>query len=133
MRSLALLAPLLAGCLSGEYTSHRSFQEPPAHFGLVPGKDDLSACLDVLGAPLQVYENGEGAVLAWGWSEDRVWGLTMSVPLGSQRGSFTYQRGAAGLEGLVLIFDEAWLLTSIREGSLADALPPAQTRAQAVD
>ena len=133
MRRLALLAPLLAGCLSGEYTSRRNLQEPPAHFGLVPGKDDLSACLDVLGAPLQVYENGEGAVLAWGWSEDRVWGLTMSIPMGSQRGSFTYQRGATGLEGLVLVFDEAWLLTSIKEGSLADVLPSSQTRARVVD
>lgn len=133
MRRLALLAPLLAGCLSGEYTSRRTFQEPPAHPGLVPGKDDLSACLGELGAPLQVYENGEGAVLAWGWSEDRTWGLTLSLPLGSQRASFTYQRGTTGLEGLVLIFDEAWLLTSIQEGQLSDVLPPSQTRARLVD
>jgi hypothetical protein len=133
VRRLVLLAPLLTGCLSGEYLSQRTYQEPPPYFQLQPGVADLTACLAALGAPLYVRENGDGAMLAWGWADERRWGLTLSVPIDSQRGSLTYQRADEGFQGLVLLFDGAWTLTSIREGRLADVLPSSQSRAQVVE
>jgi len=134
MRALALLAlPLLSGCLSGQRTTWRTHQAPAAHLALEPGEADLTSCLDALGAPLVVREHGAGAMLAWGWSRESLWGLTLSVPIDATRASFTYQRATAGLEGLVLLFDEAWTLTSIREGRLAEVLPPPQRRAQVVE
>ena len=134
VRVLALLAlPLISGCLTGTYTSARTHQPTEDHFGLEPGESDLRSCLDLLGAPLFVREHGAGAMLAWGWSRDSRWGLTLSVPVDARRMSLTYQRANDGLEGLVLLFDEAWTLTSIREGRLADVLPPSQRRVQVVE
>ena len=133
VRRLVLLAPLLTGCLSGEYLSQRTYQEPPPHFQLKPGEADLRTCLASLGAPLYVRENGDGALLAWGWAEEQRWGLTLSVPIDSRRGSVTYRRGDEGFQGLVLLFDAGWTLTSIREGRLADVLPSSQSRAQLVE
>ena len=36
-------------------------------------------------------------------------------------------------EAMLVHLDEAWTLTSIREGRLADVLPPSQRRVQVVE
>ena len=133
-RLLPFLAlPLLAGCLSGQWTAWRAHREPPeAHASLRPG-DGLGACLDTLGAPLLVREHKDGAVLAWGWLDARRWGLSLSVPLGDPSGSIAYQRADLGLEGLVLFFDAGWTLTAIRSGRLAEVLPTEVRRVQVVE
>lgn len=136
MRVLAALAvlPLLSGCLTAEYTSWRTLQEPSPEAGLLrPGQASLEQCLDTLGAPLYVREHVGGLMLAWGWADERRWGLSLSVPADSNSASFTYRRTDEGLEGLVLLFDEGLNLTTIRRGRLAEVLASAQSRAVVVE
>ncbi len=133
MRPILLLLPLLSGCLTGTYTSWHTYQEPASFLRLRPGEADLDDCLEVLGAPLYVREQGDGAVLAWGWADERRFGVTFSIPLDSGNASLTYQDTAAGLDGLVLVFDADWRLTAIRRGRLAEVLPSSQSRARLIE
>ena len=133
--ALALLAAVLVGpgCVTATWTKLSRHREVQGDDELQPGRDDLAACLARLGAPLIVRENGDGAVMAWGWAKEQAWGVTVYVPLKSAEVSFAYDRGLFGLTGVVLFFDHLWQLTAIERGSLAEILPPSQVRAQLVE
>jgi hypothetical protein len=129
-----LAVPLLSGCLTAEYTSWHTLQEPAPEAGLLrPGQASLELCLATLGAPLYVREHVGGMMLAWGWADERRWGLTLSLPADVHNASFTYRNSDEGLEGLVMIFDEGGELTIVRRGRLAEVLMSAQRRAIAVE
>lgn len=129
---LLLLSPLLGGCITGNLSSTR-IHHPPEGLERVNVGDDLARCLEVLGAPLHVREVGAGALLAWGWARDFGWRATVSVPIDRQSVSLTYGRSDIGLDGLVLLFDDEWSLTSVRRGRLADEMRSAQQRASLVE
>jgi hypothetical protein len=123
---LAALATLPASCLSGSYgRTNRDEPLPLAYTSeLVPGQTGLGACLAAFGAPRWVLEhpvaNGDGAVLLWGWLDEADFGLSLSVPLGEQSSvNFDYRQLDARTRGLVLFFDERWILTDWRAGLLA--------------
>jgi hypothetical protein len=128
VRALApLAAGLLAGCL--QLSISRDSRDAPvpaaALAELQPGTSDLGACLALLGAPLWVQEHevagGSGALLAYGWRDERDLGLRFSVPV--SRGvsaSLDYDRSDRRTRGLVLFFDPDWRLTAFRTGLLLD-------------
>jgi len=92
---------------------------------LVAGESDLGQCLELFGAPLWVWEHVEGgrqaAALAYGWSDERDFGLRVSVPVTENySASFDYDQVDQRMKGLVLFFDEGWTLTSWRLGLLRD-------------
>jgi hypothetical protein len=126
MRALLLL-PLCAGCLS--VTWERESRYSPATSGAIahlePGKSGLGECLADLGAPLWVWEHVEAgrpaAALAYGWFDERDFGVRVSVPVTENySASFDYDQIDERMRGLVLFFDEHWVLTSWRTGLLRD-------------
>ena len=130
---LALVLVVAPGCVTWpKWRQHREVDDA-AREALVPGETTLESALAGLGAPLVVRENGDGAVLAWGWAEERQWSARVDVPISEVDVSFAYQDTDLGLEGLVLFFDAGWRLTHAREGALAEVLPPAQDRARLVE
>ncbi len=125
---LRALAPLLAlgcGCITGGYNRQQLFS-PVAHervHSLEPGKTTLAEALAELGAPLFVWEwKGDGAALAWGWSDAARWGLAVSVPVGDSNSAtaFTWDSLASQLPGAVLLFGPDDVLQEAREGKLAE-------------
>lgn len=124
---LAASAALLSGCLSGSYG--RTNRDAPLDLArtsaLEPGRTELGACLAAFGAPRWVLEHpgqsASGAVLLWGWLDEADLGLTLAVPLGEQSSvNFDYRRLDARTRGLVLFFDERWVLTDWRSGLLVE-------------
>ena len=123
-----LCLPGLIGCVDGDYNKFRIYQEPIVELvdNLEPGVTDLSTVLEFLGAPLFVIEVGLGMSLAWGWQNTTDWNIEISVPVGDFAGNFQYQDTSAQIEGLVLLFDKDWTLTSKQRGFLVDLLPKTQ-------
>ncbi len=125
MRALAILAPLfLSGCITFVWSRERRF-EPLAMGaleGLEVGRTTLSECLLRLGAPLYVWEyKGDGAALAWGWSDEDEKRVAVSIPLQERfSASFSYDSEIAKLRGAVLLFDRDLKLEQVREGWLRD-------------
>jgi hypothetical protein len=92
---------------------------------LEPGRADLGACLAELGAPLwvreQPHEGRAGAMLAYGWFDERNRGLRVSIPVyRSFSASFDYNQIDQRMRGAVLFFDADWKLVAWREGLLRD-------------
>lgn len=121
----AALALLGAGCVDGDYNRRRIYQEPlpEAVDALAVGTSDVGAVVDSLGAPLFVIEVGLGLALAWGWEDVTNWNVEVSGPIGDAQGTVRYTSETSTIRGLVLFFDEAWRLTSVRRGFLGDLLP----------
>jgi len=122
--TLALALALAPACLSAEWT-RESRQSPPSALArqtLSPGSTALSDALELLGAPLDVYEYRQtGLALAYGWYRSDAKGLRVSVPIYERASaSVDYSDNREGLKGLLLLFDEHLRLVSIREGWLAD-------------
>lgn len=127
MRPSLLLPLLLAvapGCVTGSFTRDSRFEPVPrgALRPLQPGESDLQDALDALGAPLWVWEvPGDGMAVAYGWEEERAWGLSFSVPLTRQlSANFDYDDIDADLAGVVLFFDAERRLVEKRRGRLRD-------------
>jgi len=126
LTSLALLC-LATGCVSVNWTRESRYA-PVAdeHLArLEAGRTQLTDCLADLGAPLWVWEHTEGgqdgAALAYGWFDEKDYGLNVSVPVSdNSSASFSYDNLDARLHGLVLFFDDRWVLTSFRTGYLKD-------------
>jgi len=122
------LAAALTGCLSGSYGRTNGDQPLPAErmAELRAGETDLTACLAAFGAPRWVWEQpakggGEGAVLVWGWLDESDFALSLSVPLGEQASAnFDYRQLDARTQGLVLFFDQRWILCDWRSGLLVE-------------
>lgn len=136
MRTRFLLASVLAAlgsaCVTGNLETRDELEKPEGFDALAPG-DGLGECLDVLGAPLIVWEQGDGMVLAWAWREERGWGLSASVPVNDRSASFAYRRALEGRDALMLFFDAGWTLVEVKEGALREVLPSPQERAQLVE
>jgi len=126
MKALVLL-PLCVGCVS--LTWERESRHTPVSAAsisrLESGRSDLGECLAELGAPLWVWEHVEGgrpaAALAYGWFDERDFGVRVSVPVSDNfSASFDYDQIDQRMKGLVLFFDEGWMLTAWRTGLLRD-------------
>lgn len=134
---LALGALLGTACLQAGWRRTSRYEPIPegALAGLEARRTDLGDCLRTFGAPLWVWEHDEagraGAVLAYGWFDERDFGLQLSLPLSDYASaSFDYATLDQRMHGLVLFFDGDWKLTHWRTGLLRDltreaARPPA--------
>lgn len=125
LAAVLLLAPLLGSCASGRWDRSRSqsqiredrlAQLPPSGVG-------LDRCLEILGAPNYVWEHRvHGLICVWAWSDAR--GLSAKVSGTSQNWtralSFSYTDARLEAEGLVLWFDDDWVLEGWRTGYLRD-------------
>ena len=115
---------LCSSCVRVTWTHsvvNREFSETD-HSALVVGKSDLDKCLACLRAPLYVWEESDGGMaLAWGWSEEKGWGLNVGIPI-LQLISAVGDYGDVDrhLLGLVLVFDADQRLISKRQGHLAE-------------
>ncbi|RMH04210.1 MAG: hypothetical protein D6702_03765 [Planctomycetota bacterium] len=113
-----LAAALLSGCVSLGFQQWRVLRPPaPAAVArLEPGRSDLAAALALLGAPAEVAEEGDGAVLTWAWDEGDSYGLSLSVPLGHGGSASIAWRDADALgHRLRLRFDASWNLVQVVE------------------
>lgn len=92
---------------------------------LAPGRASLSECLGALGAPLDVWELPQGGcALAWGWSEQRVLGAHASIDIArGASASYQYEANREQLQGFVLFFDRADVLSAARRGCLDELVP----------
>lgn len=129
---VALVLPVTGGCVRGDWTRTLRYEPVPdsARDALEPGTG-LQRCLDLLGAPLWVWErpagDGEGVALAYGWFRSDAWNVNASIRVTSFYSvSFDYNQLKEGLRGLVLFFDGEDRLESWQEGRLIDlvAEPP---------
>ena len=129
------LASLTLGCVTWDY-GRVDVEVPPDETllaSLVPGESSLQTCLEGLGAPLYVRELGEGSALAWGARRDGGWNLSTTVPTGEAiDASFRYSSVREGLRGVVLFFDEHWVLIGLERGWLTEILPDARPRPQSI-
>ena len=82
----------------------------------------LEECLDVLGAPLYLWEYREtGVALAWGSSSTGNHGFSLSIPLSEKAsGSVNFNNISQDIEGVVLVFNEELELRWIRRGYLSE-------------
>lgn len=135
-----LLLPGLGGCLSVSWgRTNRDAPLPSERMAeLVPGRSTLADCLATFGAPERVEEHpvagGEGAVLVWGWLDERDLGLSVSVPVSDQNSvNFDYRTLDARTRGLVLFFDEGWVLAEWRAGLLSEVAADVRRRPALVE
>ncbi len=108
---------LLPACVSFNLNQHRLFQEPPPAqvAALAPG-DALAEALDRLGAPAEVAEDGDGAILTWTWDEGDGQGFNVSVPVArGQSLSFNWRDSETLAHRLRLRFDAEWRLVQVIE------------------
>ncbi len=122
---LGSLMPLLLGaCVSFRWERDLRFAPLPEASieSLVPGRDDLQAVLDSLGAPLWVNELPAGEVsLAYGWSHKRALGFNVNIPITSDvAGTVDYTDTRGEMPGLLALFDSELTLVEIRRGLLRD-------------
>ena len=124
---LGFLLALCPGCTRFTWGHVSRFEpiEPAAVARLEAHQTELGQCLSAFGAPLWVWEQAEngktGAVLAYGWFDERDFGGRVTVPV--TRGFsayFDYEQIDQRMRGLVLFFDAAWRLTTWRVGFLRD-------------
>ena len=119
-----LLLVLLPGCLSGSWRRETRHEPPPrgALRSLVVGESDLGDALEVLGAPLWVWEApADGMAVAYGWLERRGFSLNLSVPVTRDlNASFDYDDVDDDMKGCVLFFDAEHRLVEKRRGWLRD-------------
>ncbi len=123
MRRHVWTALLLASCVSVEWRREHGFERPPSQAlaALAPEEARLDECLELLGAPLLVWEEPHGAALAWGWLEGESWGGSVSLPLADvYSASFSGRDIDRDMRGLVLIFDRDWTLRLVRRGRLRE-------------
>lgn len=123
-----LAAALLgAGCVDVGWNRTVRFEPPPpgATARLHDGAEGLQECLDLLGAPLWVWDTptgeGQGFALAYGWYEERGWSVAVSYPVADYvNASFDYDQADERMRGIVLFFDDDARLVSWRMGLLRD-------------
>jgi len=137
LRALAGLLGLvgLSACISLNW-ERQSFDRPVVPevlASLQSERSDLAHCLELLGAPLWVWEHSEerrdGAALAYGWLESRDLGLRVSVPVADRvSASFDYDQIDSRMRGAVLFFDHENRLVAWRLGLLRDLAREVQER-----
>lgn len=128
------MAAGLSGCLSARLDHTTQHAEPRVEGSLHARSSNLQECLEELGAPLLVREHMDGALLAWGWADERAFGLNLSIPVArSVSANLGYNRSFEGMRGLVLFFDEAWIMQGMHRGYLAEILPEERSRPSLIE
>ncbi len=131
--TIAAAAALLTSCARIQW-SRSSINEPvDAQLieTLAPDRDDLTACLAALGAPVRVWEAADGGVaMAYGWLDADDWGFSVSYSVARfVSASFSYGEVLTEGEGVVLVFDRDLILRDVRAGQFADiAAEPGRRR-----
>ena len=122
----------LTGCVRFQLTG-ASFGEPIAEGSLDridAGGDDLEESLRVLGAPLFVWEAADaGIALAWGWSDQTDWSISVSYSLEQFVSvSYSFDSAVARLFGIVVVLNEDGSMRFASRGMLRDLVPAAGRR-----
>jgi len=119
---LAVGLLLLSSSCAGFSYHHRRVEQPPLErnlAGVVVGQSDLQQCLDLLGAPNEIFhdEQGEDLELRWTWAETSGWGFFLSLPI-SRNFSPSLNWGTQGEQPqyLRLFFDQSGSLTRLSRG-----------------
>jgi hypothetical protein len=138
VRALAILCvSLLSGCVSFNYGRHTLFEAvwPDAVEQLEIGTSDIGRALELLGAPLYVWEGvGDSIVLAYGAENRKETGFALSVPMFEQASaSFNYDDVSSRLEGYVLVFDSDLKLEIVRAGLLRELSKVVRLRPSAAE
>lgn len=114
----------LASCIQFGYRREIIERKPDAALleQFAESRAQLGAVLEVLGAPLEVFEGASGApVITYGGLRSSGWDLAVSAPVTDySSASFTYAELAARTEGYMLIFDVDERLSIVRAGNLGD-------------
>jgi hypothetical protein len=138
VRGVVCTLLLLASCVSVEWRREHQLERPSNEvlLALAPDEMGLGECLELLGAPLFVWEQADGAALAWGWFEGEIWGGSVSVPVSElYSASLSGQDVDLDMKGLVLLFDRDWTLRIVRRGRLRELAtygrqPPAMVESE---
>lgn len=129
MRAAALVALGLCTCFVGTSCVSVAWER---HCAFAPvrtedlealrvGETDIEAVLAKLGAPLYVWEGvGNAVVMAYGYHQNREWGVRVSIPLDQTSVSGSYDDVALRIEGWVLVFGADDKLRVSRAGLLRD-------------
>ena len=136
MKRAALLASLLlsSSCISVVWERDRWHGPPTAEAvdALNEGAD-LERCLDVLGAPLRVWQVGSGYALSWAWYDSKELSYRLQVPLGQGAStSLRYTNVGRDTEGLLLLFDAKDKLVLVEQGFLRDLMGEEEGRSPAL-
>jgi|FLOH01.1.fsa_nt_gi hypothetical protein len=133
----ALALSSLTSCLTGNLGRTKVHELVPdgASSHWVAGQTRLADCLIQLGAPVDVWETADGgAVLAWYGSDESGWSLTFSVPVGQAlNASASYSDIQDEDLGVVLFFDERWILTTWAQGQVAELVRDGHRRPSFAD
>ncbi len=129
------LLALLPGCLTLRHETFESFAPPrPGVLASLEAEaSTLGDCLDALGAPLLVLEDGDRSALAWGWQHQKSWFVSVSVPLlEGLNSSVSYNSFVLRLHGVMAFFDADQRLVELRRGYLNELVDGRQVRPQVV-
>jgi len=115
-----LLAVLLPGCVRYIYRRQRVNTPVPeeAMESLVEGRE-MQQCLDLLGAPVRVWQDPRGIWLAYIWIDQKAPSLSVSVPTGQiflPGPSLSYGVVKRRGTGVLLCFDNDLKLRFARRG-----------------
>ena len=125
---LVLLCALLPGCVRYIYRRERiNSPVTDEHFDALVNGKELQACLDLLGAPVRVWEDPRGIWLAYIWIDQKNPSISVSVPTGQvflPGPSLSYGEIKRRGTGVLLCFDNDLRLRFARRG-LTD-LPEAE-------
>ena len=132
--ALFALALLSSSCVSVVWEREHWHRPPQADsVSALQEGVDLASCLQLLGAPLRVWQVGESYALSWAWYDAEELSYKVQIPI-SQGGStsFKYTNIDRETEGLLLLFDEDDKLVFFKEGFLRDLMGEDADRPQAL-
>ncbi|MCH2105810.1 MAG: hypothetical protein MK291_04135 [Planctomycetes bacterium] len=132
---LFVAALLSASCVSVVWEREAWHRPPSAEAveSLSEGRADLAACLEALGAPMKVWQVGDGVALSWAWYESKELSYRLQVPMTQTfNASFDYATVDRETLGLLLVFDSSDRLVMKREGFLKDLMAEGEERSPAV-
>jgi len=115
-----LLAALLPGCVRYIYRRER-VNDPVAeeHMEALVAGRELQSCLDLLGAPVRVWEDPRGIWLAYIWIDQKSPSISVSIPTGQliiPGPSLSYGVVKRRGQGVLLCFDNDLKLRFARRG-----------------
>jgi hypothetical protein len=132
--ALFALSLLFTSCVSVVWEREHWHRPPRADsVSALQEGDDLASCLEVLGAPLEVWQVTEGYALTWAWYDAQELSYKLQLPL-SQSGSTSIKYTNIGreTEGLLLVFDAEDKLVLFEEGFLRDLMGEESGRSPAL-
>lgn len=132
---LTLTTLLFASCISVVWERDRWHR--PLSGEVVEALDaegvDLASCLDALGAPLKVWQVGDGYALTWAWYDAEEWSYRLQFPLTQTfNASLDYSTIDRETQGLLLLFDRSDQLVMVKEGFLQDLMAEEDGRSPAL-